>query len=165
MMRAILVLMASVLTLASAQGYQAEMAVRGRVRFGPSTKAPTVTTLTPGTKVTILRPAEGVQGWYEVQFPRQGHAWVHKKVLAPTADSRRFRVIVDKANVRDDSRINANLVTQLALNEEVEWVGREIDGTFLGRKVGVVVCHLSRFSRRLRPPFGAAPQCRRSKSD
>ena len=82
-------------TLIAAQGYVAEMAVRGRVRFGPSTSAPTVTTLTPGTKVTILRPAK-VFRWYEIQFPRQGHAWVHSVTLAPTNDPRRFRVI-DKA--------------------------------------------------------------------
>ena len=112
------------------------MAVRGRVRYGPSTKASTVCTLNPGTTVQVLRAAEGQDGWYEIQFPRQGHAWMHRKVLAPTDNPTTFRVTVDKARVRADSRIQGELVAQLDLNETVEWVGSEIDGKWIGRSVG-----------------------------
>lgn len=120
----------------SAAGVDVTMAKRGNVRFGPSTSAPIVTTLTPGTTVRLLRPAEGQPGWYEIQFPRQGVAWMHAKVLTATDDPRIMRVTVDNARVRADARQLGELVAQLALNETVEWIGSEMNGKWTGRKVG-----------------------------
>lgn len=136
---------------ATAPGVTVTMAARGNVRYGPNKDAPIVTTLSPGAEVVVVNQV-GTE-WYAIQFPRQGHAWMHAKVLGPTDDPRRLRVLVDQAHVRADSRIKAELVAQLDRGEIVEWVGAELDGVWQGRKIGdwyavyppsaVAYCHAS----------------------
>ncbi|MDA3963703.1 MAG: SH3 domain-containing protein [Planctomycetota bacterium] len=111
------------------------MSKRGNVRFGPSTEAPVVSTLAAGTEVNVLGAVSGREGWYQIQFPRQGHAWMHQKVLAPTDSPNLMRVTTNGANVRSDARSSAQMVDQLNTGDTVEWVGREVDGQWVGRKV------------------------------
>ena len=99
---------------------------RGNVRYGPTTEARVITTLAKDTEVIVYEAVEGRAGWYAVAFPRQGHAWAHEKVLEATDDPNWFIVKRDGANVRSDSRISAELVTQLALGELVEFKGRKV---------------------------------------
>lgn len=99
---------------------------RGNVRYGPSTEARVITTLDNNTEILVYGAAEGRDGWYTVAFPRAGHAWVHESVVQATDDPDWYRVTRDGANVRSDSRINADLVTQLALGELVEFKGRRV---------------------------------------
>jgi hypothetical protein len=103
-----------------------EMLKRGNVRYGPSLKATVITTLESGTQVQVFGAVPGRDGWYQIRFPRQGHAWAHSKVLQATDDPKAFKVIVDGARVRADSRINADLVTELAFGEIVESKGRKV---------------------------------------
>jgi hypothetical protein len=104
----------------------ATMAKRGNVRFGPNLKAPTVTTLSAGATVEILGEAQGADGWYTVRFPREGHAWMHDKVLQPIEDGKRFKVMVDRANVRDDATNGGNIVAMLNVGDIVEFQGQKI---------------------------------------
>ena len=155
MLRASRCLLLIVLALDAVQaatpGVSVTMAARGNVRYGPNKDAPIVTTLSPGSEVVVVDRI-GTE-WYAIQFPRQGHAWMHAKVLGPTEDPRRLRVLVDQAHVRADSRIKAELVAQLDRGDVVEWVGAELDGVWQGRKIGdwyavyppsaVAYCHAS----------------------
>ena len=133
---ALVALLAACAALLGQEGRTVDMVKRGNIRFGPSTEAPVIVTLNAGSKVELLRPAEGREGWYVIRFPREGHAWMHERTLTPTSDPRRFRVGVDGARVRSDSRASAEMVDELAMGETVEWVGREANGQWFGRKVG-----------------------------
>ncbi|TVR17082.1 MAG: SH3 domain-containing protein [Planctomycetota bacterium] len=108
------------------QGVAVETVGRANVRYGPSTQARVITTLEPGSEVVVYGPAMGREGWYTVAFPRQGHAWAHSSVLRETEHEGWYRVIRDGANVRSDSRITADLVTQLSHGELVEFKGRRV---------------------------------------
>ncbi|TVR43521.1 MAG: hypothetical protein EA402_09470 [Planctomycetota bacterium] len=99
---------------------------RANVRYGPSLEARVITTLDAGAEVQVFGPAEGREGWYTIGFPRAGHAWVHDSVVQVTDDERWLRVTRDGANVRSDSRISADLVTQLSYGELVEYKGRQV---------------------------------------
>jgi hypothetical protein len=113
------------------------MTKRGNVRYGPSTSAPIIKTLSVGTQVELLGPAEGRPGWYEIAFPKEGGAWMHKKVLAPTASPEEWTVTVEGASVRSDSRIRAELVGQLRRGTVVKHQGfKDASGAFKGISVG-----------------------------
>lgn len=133
--RRVIVILLVVLTATLAAEQSASMSKRGNIRFGPSTEAPVVITLPVGTAVTVLGAAPGRDGWYQIRFPRQGHAWMHTAVLAETDDPRVFQVTVDGANVRSDARRSAQMVDRLATGDTVEWVGSEVEGQWIGRKV------------------------------
>lgn len=104
-----------------------ELVKRGNVRFGPTTAVKNVAvTLNPGDTVAALGVVPGKAEWIKIRFPRAGRAWVHGRNLAPTSDPKRFRCTIDGANVRSDSRVNADLVGQLAKDEIVEWTGGKV---------------------------------------
>ncbi len=118
--------------VATEGGSPATMRVRGNIRFGPTTEAMVVTTLDTGTPVRVLGQVEGRPGWYEVAFPEQGGAWIHSRNIEVLADRRRVRVTSDIANIRSDSRIQAELVAQVRRDEELRWHGREEAGRWQG---------------------------------
>jgi uncharacterized protein YraI len=97
-----------------AEGVEVPIRVtNGNIRFGPSTQAPVVVTLPRGTMVTVLGPVAGQPGWYRIRFPRQGGAWMHERNLQLLEDGRHIKVMADSSRVRNDSRINAELVAQV----------------------------------------------------
>jgi hypothetical protein len=104
---------------------QAEMAVKGVVRFGPNKAAKAVTILSPGTAVEIIGPSASAPDWYVIRFPRQGKAWVHTKNLQQAGEGR-WRVVGKGANVRDDATLGASIVAQLAVGEMLEDMGQKV---------------------------------------
>jgi hypothetical protein len=106
-------------------GTSVALRVNGIIRFGPNTGAPAVMTLPAGAVVEVLGEAPGAPGWYTIRFPREGHAWMHEKVLQPLDGGKRFRVVEDKARVRDDSTLKGNIVAELAVNDVVDSQGKQ----------------------------------------
>ena len=121
-----LILISSVVWSVEHSGVVVNTSGRANVRYGPTTQARVITTLPANSEVLVIGPVEGREGWYAVAFPRQGHAWAHESILQATDDPNWFKVTREGANVRSDSRINAELVTQLALDELVEFKGRKV---------------------------------------
>ena len=117
--------------LEQTQAVATTMAKRANVRFGPSQQAKVVVTLDAGTKVEVLGIAQGLPEWYVIRFPREGSAWIHRKVLQIDAASKKGKVIEDRARVRDDARQGSNIVAELAVGEEVEIKDRVAVGDWL----------------------------------
>lgn len=135
------VLMIAALVLLEAQAsaadvYAASMSKRGNVRYGPSTDAEIIVTLSVGTPVQVLGRVPGRDDWYIIRFPRQGHAWMHARNLELRPDGRSYEVTAEVANVRADSRVNAELVDQVVRGEVVEWKDVDPGDGFTGRQVG-----------------------------
>ncbi len=106
---------------------EANMAKRGNVRFGPSTKdGGIVCTLNAGTSVEILGKAEGSNNWYKIKFPAAGVAWMHSMNLAKTDQERVLRVTQDGANVRRDATSGSKEVIKLNRNDTVRWKGPKV---------------------------------------
>ena len=107
------------------------MAKRANVRFGPSQLAKVVVTLDAGTKVEVLGIAQGLPEWYVIRFPREGSAWIHRKVLLIDPATKKGKITEDRARVRDDARQGGNIVAELAVGEEVEIKDRVAVGDWL----------------------------------
>ncbi|MFW5845471.1 MAG: SH3 domain-containing protein [Planctomycetota bacterium] len=120
LLRTTALLCACVLSLAAASSVP--MSKNGNIRYGPSLQAGVIVTLKAGEMVDLLGPVPGKQGWYRIRFPEQGHAWIHEKVVEPVpGDPERLRVVVEGARVRSDATIGGELVTDLAVGDEVLW--------------------------------------------
>ena len=109
-----------------AQAAEASMAKRGNVRFGPSTKDAVVCTLNAETPVHILGLVDGSTNWYKIKFPSQGHAWMHGMNLAKTKQENVLRVTTNGANVRQDATKGGAIVTELKMNDTVQWKGPKV---------------------------------------
>lgn len=97
----------------------ATLSQNGRVRYGPSKDARIVTTLRKGQTVELLGKSKSPE-WWIVRFPTEAKVWMHAKVLLPIDGGKRWRVAEDGARARDDARVTAEIVTELAKGEIVE---------------------------------------------
>jgi uncharacterized protein YgiM (DUF1202 family) len=97
----------------------ATLSQNGRVRYGPSKDARIVTTLRKGQIVELLGKSKSPE-WWIVRFPTEAKVWMHAKVLLPIDGGTRWRVAEDGARARDDARVTAEIVTELAKGEIVE---------------------------------------------
>jgi len=114
--------------IAAAQIQVIEVVGRGNVRFAPTTDSRVITTLSPGDVVDSLGRDPRNPEWFAIRFPEKGHGWMHRKVLAPTTGEKTFRVVVDGARVRADSRVTADMIAELAVDETVRWTGKKVGG-------------------------------------
>lgn len=114
------------LSLAAQDAVVATVAKRGNVRYGPSKDAAVAVTLGSDAKVEILGRITKPDGtWYQIRFPREGKAWMHEKILKKLEDGS-FEVTEDKARVRDDATLGANIVAELAKGDVVEDRGQKV---------------------------------------
>ncbi len=97
---------------ASVAGLKAVLTKNGNVRYGPSTQAKVVVTLSAGQEIELLGAAQ-VKDWYVIRFPQAGKAWVHRKVLQSIDGGKRWQVTEDKARARDDATLGAVVVAEL----------------------------------------------------
>ena len=105
---------------------EAVMAKRGNIRFGPSIKDDIVCTLNADTPIHILGKPEGMENWFKIKFPSQGHAWVHGMNLVQTDKERILRVTTNGTNVRRDATKGGEVVIKLNRNDEVRWQGPKV---------------------------------------
>lgn len=118
------------LSLAAQDAVVATVAKRGNVRYGPSKDAAVAVTLASGAQVEVLGRITKPDGtWYQVRFPREGKAWMHEKILAKRAEGG-FEVTEDKARVRDDATLGANIVAELSKGDVVEDRGQKVGQWF-----------------------------------
>ncbi len=104
---------------AAVAGLKAVLTKNGNVRYGPSTQAKVVVTLSAGQEIELLGAAQ-VKDWFIIRFPQAGKAWVHRKVLQNIDGGKRWQVIEDKARARDDATLGATVVAELAKGDVLE---------------------------------------------
>ncbi len=100
-------------------GMSATMAVKGNVRYGPSTKAKAVCSLDAGEPLEVIGKAE-VPDWFVVRFPQKGQAWVHGKNLQAVDGGKRWKVISDGTKARDDATLKGAIVAELSVGEVID---------------------------------------------
>ncbi len=110
---------------ASVAGLKSVLTKNGNVRYGPSTQAKVVVTLSAGQEVELLGPAQA-KDWFVIRFPQSGKAWVHRKVLQSVDGGKRWQVIEDKARARDDATLGAVVVAELGKGEVLEDKGQTV---------------------------------------
>jgi len=121
-----LVALTLILALGAQEAVVVKLAKRGNIRYGPSTQAKVATTLDAGTEITVLGSVRTSDAtWYQIRFPREGKAWMHEKVLKDNGDGT-FVVTEDKARVRGDSTMGADIVAELAVGDIVEARGNRV---------------------------------------
>ena len=98
----------------------------GNVRFGPDQKAKPVVMLKAESPVEVIGAALGAPDWLVIRFPKEGKAWVREDKITPIDDGKRWRVIRDRSNARDDATLGANIVAQLAVGEVLEDKGQKV---------------------------------------
>ncbi len=123
--------LSSALVAVENSGTPVAMRVNGNVRYGPTTKANVIVTMKRGQTVNVFGPVAGKDGWYSIQFPRSGTAWIHKRVIMETAETssngkKLVKIMVDGANVRRDATVGSDMVTQVRAGEMVEWSGEMV---------------------------------------
>jgi uncharacterized protein YgiM (DUF1202 family) len=101
---------------ADLRGISVATASRANVRYGPNKNSHIAVTLKPGETVLIVGPSP-VPGWYEIRFPEQGQAWVHRKNLQPMDGGKRWRVTSDGVHARSDSTLRGDIVADLTMGE------------------------------------------------
>ncbi len=94
------------------------------LREEPSLNAPVITTLSQGER--FVKKGE-LSGWYWVVSPKTGfEGWVnalYAKVSPPRLP--KYKVVGDVVNFRATPNVDADIITQLSLGEEVKVLGRE----------------------------------------
>ncbi len=98
----------------------------GNVRYGPDQKAKPVVMLKAESQVEVIGTALGAPDWLVIRFPKEGKAWVREDKITPIDDGKRWRVIRDRSNARDDATQGANIVAQLAVGEVLEDKGQKV---------------------------------------
>ncbi len=101
---------------ADLRGIAVATSSKANIRFGPSKNSRIAVTLKPGETVLIVGPSP-VPGWYEIRFPEQGQAWVHRKNLQAIDGGKRWRVTTDGTNARSDSTLRGDIVANLTMGE------------------------------------------------
>ncbi len=98
----------------------------GNVRYGPDQKAKPVVMLKAESPVEVIGAALGAPDWLVIRFPKEGKAWVREDKITAIDEGKRWRVIRDRSNARDDATLGANIVAQLAVGEVLEDKGQKV---------------------------------------
>jgi uncharacterized protein YgiM (DUF1202 family) len=102
-----------------ATGILATTSKNANVRYGPNTNSRIACTLKPGESIEIVGPAP-VPDWYVIRFPQSGKVWVNDRHLQAVDNGKRWKVMADGVNARDDATLKGNIVSELSVGEIIE---------------------------------------------